>query len=117
MADNETGKEEDVQAQNVHSSAKMKESRMNKPVAETLQMFKPQVPTAFPLAFYFPVCSIHMEVERHTPHICPWFGEQVDEMKEKLSGILPQAGIVGSEPHRDTWIVRFLVGFKLNGSI
>ncbi len=43
------------------------------------------------------------------------FLSQVDEMLEKLSGILPQAGIVGTERHRNTWILRFLIGFKFNG--
>jgi hypothetical protein len=42
-ANNEAVKGEDEQSQNAHSTAKMKESRMNKPIAETMKLFKPQV--------------------------------------------------------------------------
>mmetsp|Transcript_34 Transcript_34/g.84 ORF Transcript_34/g.84 Transcript_34/m.84 type:complete len:314 (+) Transcript_34:47-988(+) len=34
---------------------------------------------------------------------------EIDDMLSKLEGILPHAGIVGQQPLRDVWIVRFLV--------
>jgi hypothetical protein len=46
-ASSEAVKGEDEHSQNAHSSAKMKESRMNKPIAETIKLLKPQVIKSF----------------------------------------------------------------------
>mmetsp|Transcript_8414 Transcript_8414/g.19361 ORF Transcript_8414/g.19361 Transcript_8414/m.19361 type:complete len:280 (+) Transcript_8414:114-953(+) len=39
---------------------------------------------------------------------------EVDKMLTMLEDILPESKVVGEAPHRDTWIVRFLVGQKFN---
>lgn len=41
--------------------------------------------------------------------------DKVAELSDKLQEVLPHAGIVGTEPLRDIWLVRFLVAHKFKG--